>query len=584
MPIVEVVGVGNVDLPDGMSKDQMAAALNKLPKPVPEKGNMYTQGFEDIQYSPEGIPLNTSSYGSEAKGATKAAQQALTSTVGLPLNIATGVAKAPAGVVQALSKLMGSNAGDVPVNMINQIEKGTQAQMGGAGKFASQVGSVVGQTAPFLAGGTIGQIPSFTQKIGAGLRSGALSGLSTPEETGLSSNDFAEAKAKNIGIQTAFGGALPVLGAGVSKLVDAVRGTKLSPQMQNAVLTAREAGYTVPPTQAGGGIVNRALEGMAGKASTLQEASVRNQAITDNLAKKALGLPEDAILTPDLIKSIRTDAGKAYENLKLSGTIKTSPKFIQALDEIKPYQDAMQAAKDFPDELANPIIKTIDSLKRPNFDVNSAVSKINLLRNDADIAFRQGDTALAKANKEASQVLENTIENHLANTKQTDLLNNFRQARQTIAKTYEVEKAMNATTGTVNAQKLAARLQAKKPLSGELKQIAEFGQAFPKAAQTPERIGGTIGVSPLDFTVGGLTFGASLLGGEDKGSSGANAIAALLARPAARKAVLSNRMQNRLIQQSASAPSAIRQALPSSEEANQLAKILLMQSAGKAAQ
>ena len=33
MPIIEVVGIGDVELPDGMSKDQMAEALNKLPKP-----------------------------------------------------------------------------------------------------------------------------------------------------------------------------------------------------------------------------------------------------------------------------------------------------------------------------------------------------------------------------------------------------------------------------------------------------------------------------------------------------------------------------------------------------------------------
>ena len=33
MPIIEVVGIGDVELPDGMSKEQMAIALNKLPKP-----------------------------------------------------------------------------------------------------------------------------------------------------------------------------------------------------------------------------------------------------------------------------------------------------------------------------------------------------------------------------------------------------------------------------------------------------------------------------------------------------------------------------------------------------------------------
>jgi hypothetical protein len=572
-------------LPKGASYEVLA-----LPKGAsynaPVEGNMYTQGAEDIIYSPEGIPLTTSSYGSAPTGATKSAQQALTSTVGLLLNIATGAAKPVAGMAQAISKLFGSNAGDVPVNMINQIEQGTQAQMGGVGKTASQVGSMAGQTAPFFAGGSIGQIPSFAQKIGTGARAGVLSGLSTPEETGLNQQDFINAKGQNMAIQGGIGGAFPVFGAGASKLADMVRGTKMSPQMNTAIEKAREIGYTVPPTQAGGGLVNRALEGMAGKLSTLQEASVRNQAITDNLAKKALGLSEDTILTPDLIKSIRTDAGKAYENLKLSGTVKTSPKFIQALDNIKPYQDAMQAAKDFPDELSNPIIKVIDSLKRPNFDVNSAVSKINLLRNDADIAFRSGNTALAKSNKDASQVLENTIENHLANTKQTDLLDKFRQARQTIAKTYEVEKAMNATTGTVNAQKLAARLQAKKPLSGELKDIAEFSQAFPRASKTPESIGGAIGLSPLDYAAATVTGGASMLGGSNTETTGAATLATLLARPAARKAVLSNFMQNRLMQQQGKQmiPQSVKQALPNSEEAKKLAKLLLMQQSSKAAQ
>ena len=582
----------------------IAQAKMKMAQATPEKGNMYTQSAQDIQYSPEGIPLNTSSYGSAPTGATKSAQQALTSTVSLPINVATGIAKSPAALLQAYEKLINNGqsnktlsdlvtgnqpkqpmgVGDSMVNAINQIESGTQAQMGGVGSAINQVGSAVGQAAPYMGMGTTGMIPSFAQKVAQGVGTGALSGVLTPEQTGLTPEQYKEAKAQNIGIQSAIGGAIPIAGELVSKTVNALRGTKLSPQMQTAVAEARQAGYTVPPTQAGGGIVNRLLEGVAGKASTLQEASVRNQAITDNLAKKSLGLAEDAILSPEVIKSVRDTAGKAYENLKLSGTVKTSPKFIQALDDIKPYKDAMQAAKDFPDELANPIIKTIDSLKRPNFDVNSAVSKINLLRNDADIAFRKGDTALGKANKDASKVLENTIENHLANTKQTDLLNKFKEARTLIAKTYEIEKAMNATTSTVNASKLAGRLQQGKPMSEELKNIAQFGQAFPKASQLPERIGGTIGISPLDATAAGLTFGGSLLSGEDKGSSAFNAALALGIRPAARKTVLSNFMQNRLVQQQAKPAGAINQALPSYDEAKKLAKILLMQSAGTATQ
>ena len=71
-----------------------------------------------------------------------------------------------------------------------------------------------------------------------------------------------------------------------------------------------------------------------------------------------------------------------------------------------------------------------------------------------------------------------------------------------------------------------------------------------------------------------------MLGGEDKGSSAFNAALALGLRPAARKAVLSGPMQNRLMQQQAAPAGAIRQALPSSDEARQLAKMLLMQQTG----
>ena len=605
-----------IEGPAGATQDQVQAEVLKQHPNAgaakvakPEVGNMYTQGAEDIVYDANGIPQNTSSYGSAPTGVTKDAQQALTSTVSLPINMATGAAKSPAAVAQLVGKYFGSNAGDIPVDIINQIEKGTQSQMGGFGNVANQAGSMVGQAAPYVMSPmkvgaptflesmatkavpyvdkVIGAIPSFAQNtakivgnIGGNAAIGGASGIATPEQTGLSPEEFANAKKQNVGIQTIIGGALPAVGS----MVNALRGTKLSPQMENAVAEARKTGYTVPPTQAGGGVFNRLLEGMAGKISTLQEASVRNQEITNKLATKSLGLPEDTILSPELLKTIRDDAGKAYQNLKLSGTVKTSPKFIQALDNIKPYQDAIQAAKDFPEKAANPVIDVIDSLKRPNFDVNSAISKINVLRNDADIAYRNGNTALGKANKDASQVLENTIENHLANTKQTDLLDKFREARQLIAKTYTVEKAMNKTTGTINAKNLADRLQAGKPISGELKDIAEFAQAFPKASQVPEKIGGTIGISPLDYTVAGITGGASLLGGEDKASSTMNSLVALLARPAARKLVLSAPMQNRLVQQQVANPGAIRNAFPSYEEQKQLAKMLLMQSAGKAAQ
>ena len=569
---------------------------------VPEQGNMYTQSAQDIQYDANGIPLNTSSYGSAPTGGTEYARQALTTAAALPINVATGVAKNAGGLAQTVQRYFGGDqpsqltlsdlvTGNKPVpkpvgmgeemlNAINQIETGTQQQSGSPNLLKGA--SMVGQAAPYFAtGGRIGTIPSYVntaKNVGQGALIGAGSALATPEEIGLTPEQFREAKNKNIGIQTALGGAFPIAGELVSKTVNALRGTKLSPQMQTAVAEARQAGYTLPPTQAGGGIVNRALEGLAGKASTLQEASIRNQEVTSKLANKSLGLPEDAVLTPELLKSVRDKAGQFYDTLSNAGIVVPKKTFHDALD--KAGEAAVKAEMNFPNATSKQILETIGSVRKDAFDAGSAISRIKQLRTEADIAYRAGNNDLGKATKEAATALENAIESHLIDLKQPDALNKFKEARQLIAKTYTIEKAMNPKTGSVDAKALAARLKQSKPMSGELKDIAEFGLAFPKAAQSSEKIGGTIGISPLDYTVAGLTGGASYLGGEDEQSSALRAAIALGLRPAARKAVLSTPMQNRLVQQQVAPAGPISQALPSLDEAQQLAKMLIMQRSG----
>ena len=539
------------------------APIGRFVPNAPEKGNMYTQSVEDIQYSPEGIPLNTSSYGSGTTGGTDYARKALTTAAALPINVATGAAKNAGGLAQTVNRYFGgeSSQGNLSkpeefLNAINQIETGTQQQAGSPNLL--KVGSMVGQAAPYLAtGGRIGTIPSFTKNISQNALIGAGSALATPEEVGLTPEQFREAKNKNIAIQASLSGALPIVGELASKTANALRGTKLSPQMQSAVAEARQAGYTVPPTQAGGGIVNRLLEGLAGKASTLQEASVRNQEVTNKLATKSLGLPEDTILIPEALNIIREDAGLAYEALK------ALPKKPAVLADTTMNRAAVAEI--------NPA-KMVEDLKIARKD---AEGYYNAYARSA----HPEDLAKAKAFRSKATQIEDTLETYAKDMGQADLVPALRDARQLIAKTYTVENAMNKTTSTIDAKEFAKRLQKGKPMSEELKQIGQFAQAFPKAAQKPEIIGGTIGISPLDYTVAGLTGGASLIGGNDKETTSAATLAALLARPAARKMVLSNNMQNRLVQQQVPA-GPIKQALPSYDEAQQLAKMLIMQRLG----
>jgi hypothetical protein len=378
-----------------------------------------------------------------------------------------------------------------------------------------------------------GMIPSFARAnpILQGTALGATSGLITPINTGETGADLYGNVAKNVAVGTALGGAIPAVGSIPSLL----RGQGPSPQMAQSIQQARDLGYVIPPTQANPSMMNRLIEGIAGKASTAQNASARNQQITNELAAKSLGLPKDTPITPEVITSLRTKAGEAYTNLGLSGQVIADKSYTKALDDIaKPYVTALQG---FPDAPPSPVINLVQSLKSPSFDASSAVEKIKQLRTSADDAFRTGNSDIGRASKKAADAIENALQTHLSKTGQTDLLNKFKDARQIIAKTYSIEKAANTTTGTIDAKKLAAQLQRGKPLSGELKSIAQFSQAFPKASQATEGMGSLPQLSPLDYFAG-------VVGGVSTGGLGAGAV---LARPALRAAALSSPIQNRLI-------------------------------------
>lgn len=485
----------------------------------------------------EEYPQWTSTGGGAAMGRPRMMNRTNVQATPRPLeSFGAGVTKSVIDPLVAGAQLVtGGNLGTS--NLAQRLDKEADVyyQANPMSYGAGRVGGAVLPAAGVLKGA--GMIPSFARAnpLAQGTALGATSGLITPINTGETGPEMYGDVAKNVALGSTIGAAIPAIGSIPSML----RGKPPTPQMEQAVQQARDLGYVIPPTQANPSLLNRIMEGVAGKISTAQNASARNQEITNKLAAKSLGLPEETVITPQVLSNLRETAGQAYENLGLSGRIKTSPKFTQALDKIA--EDAIKAQKDFPSTDKDAVISLVQSLKSPSFDVSSAVSKIKLLRNDADKAYRMGDKALGNANREASKVLENTIENFLANTKQTDLLNKFRDARQLIAKTYTIEKAANTTTGTIDAKKLASQLQKGKPLSGELKSIAQFSQAFPKASQVTETMGSLPQISPLDYALG-------LIGGVGTGGAGATAV---LARPALRAAALSEPVQNRLIQSTA---------------------------------
>jgi histone H3/H4 len=410
---------------------------------------------------------------------------------------------------------------------------------GAGGAVANAAGRAVPSLAPNLltsirtagmsAGGATGVANPLMRVAGGAVSGGASAALVDPEQAGAGAA---------IGAAAPF--ALQAAGKAGNALGKVLRGPEQSADVATAIQAARASGYVIPPTQARPTLGNRLLEGFSGKITTAQNASAKNQAVTNAKAAEALGLAADTKITPDVLKTVRDQAGQAYQAIGSTGTVQPTQAYADALDKIAaPF---IKTSASFPNAKPSPVLELVDSLKSPTFDAAAAVEKIKQLRSGADDAFRTGSTDVGRASRSAASALEDALEQHLQQIGQPELLQAFKDGRKLIAKTYSVEKALNPATGSIDAKKLAAQAEKGKPLSSELKEVADFAARFPKAAQTIEQMGSLPQTSPLDWAAAGTISAAT---------ANPLLLASAMARPAARSLTLSPVVQNRLIQPSA---------------------------------
>lgn len=347
---------------------------------------------------------------------------------------------------------------------------------------------------------------------------------------------------------------LQPVSSGLSAIGKAMGGTPQTPQMQEAITAAREAGYVIPPTQARDSVINKLIEGTAGKVSTGQAASVKNQAVTNRLANETLGLASDVQLTPAVLDSVRAEAGKAYQAVSKLGDFNVTggaklPAEVNVRSVLDPYVMTYGNKVD-----AGELVR---AWKQANADATAYYRAYGRDANPETLAK-------AKQAADSAKQIDSFLNDQLKSSGMTDLLDDLKAARVQIAKTYSVEDALNPVTGNVDAKKLASRLEKGKPLSGGLETAGRFASQFKQSVRTPEAIGSAPGISPFDvFAASGLSAATG---------SPAGMIAAY-GRPFARGAALSNFIQNRLIQ-TPSGPSRI-----TPEQINYLNSLLQAQQA-----
>lgn len=276
------------------------------------------------------------------------------------------------------------------------------------------------------------------------------------------------------------------VGMGINKLAERGASKAAANVLVDAnTKLAREAGYSIPVSQSNPSslIANTLDIAAGGRPKMAQAASLKNQPVTNRLAAKAIGLPEDMPITLEALDEVRKAAYKTgYTPITSAGTITPGAAYTSALDDI--VKTTKSASNSFPKAVKNDIPALVDGIRVNQFDAGDAIEMTRVLRGQADVAYRAGDNALGKANKKAAQALEDAIDDHLSANGATETLKNFRDARKLMAKTFTVEKALNGETGDISAAKLAAELTKGKPLSDELLTIAKMGKLSPKNVQS----------------------------------------------------------------------------------------------------
>ena len=400
-------------------------------------------------------------------------------------------------------------------------------------------GNIVGTAAPAVGAAFIPGGQTYTGMTLAGLGLGAIQPTTTEDEA-LGTEDQSRL------INTAIGGAAGIVGkAGGDKISKILQNRianqqgnlnklKIANQVRdNTIKDAQELGYVIPPAQVNkGSTTQKILESAGGKIQTSQQASLKNQIVTNNVVKKALNIADDQPLTIKAIDDIIEDAAKVYKEIEGLGTFKIDSKFTNNVAKsIDDYKKVIEQLPDRKIAKLDSLIKTLDNMEE--IDASNIIVLVKALQKENKALWKAGDDAAkqmqAKVQSSLADDLLDLVGRNMDDIEGLDktIINEFKKNRVIIAKANAVKSAYDSSTGDVSAGLLAKN----KYLTDELKTIVDAYNLSPKSFQV---LKDSKGVSFADFGIG---FGTMAITGNPLG------MGVTVARPVIRGGLLNKSYQ-----------------------------------------
>lgn len=436
-----------------------------------------------------------------------------------------GMGKAFYDIGQGAAQMVGM--GESGEELGNRRELDAPLMKTGAGV----AGNVAGNIAAFA---PVAAIPGANTVAGAGALGSTIAALQPAETAGERLTNQAVGGLLGSGTQALAGPVAQRLGERAGARMNDLQAQQSRNTVRDETIRmGQQAGYVVPPSAVNQpSFIGGRLESLGGKAALGQEAAIRNQPVTDRLAREAASLKPDQPLNISSLRQARFDLAAPHREIS-----SLSP---QAADDLA----ALQQAK---------------------FDSKMAWKEFNRQGN------RQAFNDATKAGAEVKR-LERALETHATQAGRTDLVAALKTARTKIAQNRTVQNALNRGTGSVDASVIGRELDSGAPLTGPLETIGRYQQAFPHFMREGSKVQAP-GVGKTELLASALLGGGGIAA---SGPVGAVAALAPFASHPTRSMLLSQPVQRHLAQPNYSAGAFTRgaSALGNEETRRRLAQAL----------
>ncbi len=285
--------------------------------------------------------------------------------------------------------------------------------------------------------------------------------------------------------------------AAEKQAVRAAQSQAIAPQI-DAVKRAVELNLMVDPAVSNPTKGNRVLGAVSNEGKTQQAMAKHNEVRIQELAREEMGLPAGTRLdSSEAFDAARKIVSKPYDDIAAMPALVAPDEVIGKVRSlrVKPTIDGEAAAG-----AANNVIdKTVKAIASGEFKGSDAITNIRQFRDEAHTILNSKKTghpitpemqATADVKLGVADALESLVEANLKDN--PALLQQFRDARVKMAKTYAYENATDFNSSKIDTGKLAEATAKDSRLTGVIADIGNIAGNFPETFVKPSTKGGAI--------------------------------------------------------------------------------------------